>query len=140
MMIELMDFGATLSFFRGVSIGIRRAIAATVGQPEEVVFSWLLGLHIIRNRCAHHSRLWNWRSGTNVKRPNKRKHPEWWQPAMPGNQMGMMLSICCYWLNRISPENTWASRAMALFESYPEVPVRNMGLPDDWQKHPLWKQ
>ncbi len=139
MMIELMDFGATLSFFRGVSIDIRKAIAATVGQPEEVVLSWFLGLHIIRNRCAHHARLWNWRSGTSVKHPNKRKHPEWWQPPMPGNQMGMMLSICRYWLRRTSPGHTWDTRARALFETYPEVPVRNMGLPDGWQEHPLWK-
>jgi abortive infection bacteriophage resistance protein len=138
MMVELMDFGSTLSFFRGVSVDIRKELAKTIGQPEEVILSWLMGLHVIRNRCAHHARLWNWQSGTSVKRPNKRKFKEWWQPTMPKDRMGMLLTICRHWLNCIAPTNTWTARVFELFDQYPEIDTSQMGLPSNWKEHPLW--
>ncbi|MGC6423818.1 MAG: Abi family protein [Lentimonas sp.] len=138
MIAELMDLGATLSFFRGVSIDIRKEVASTIGQPEELVLSWLTGLNVVRNRCAHHARLWNWYS-TGVKRPNKRKFPEWRHHALPINQMGFMLTVCRYWLNKIAPDNTWTKRTFELFDTYPEIPLRKIGLPEDWREHPLWK-
>ena len=63
MMVELLDFGGTLYFFRGVKADLRKTIADPLGQPEEVVLSWLVALNIVRNRCAHHARLWNWGTG-----------------------------------------------------------------------------
>lgn len=138
MLIELMDFGAILSFYRGVSIDIRKEVAASIGQPEELLLSWLTGLNVIRNRCAHHARLWNWHS-TGVKRPNKRKFPEWRDAELKPDQTGFMLTICRYWLNCIAPNNNWTERTFELFDTYPEVPIQKMGLPKDWRRHPLWK-
>lgn len=37
----------------------RRAIAAAYGVDEQVLASWLRHLSLVRNICAHHSRLWN---------------------------------------------------------------------------------
>lgn len=39
MLIELMDFGTTLTFFRGVKDDIKKRIAAEIGQPDVVVMS-----------------------------------------------------------------------------------------------------
>ena len=138
MVVELMDFGSTLSFFRGVSVDIRKEVSSTIGQPEELVLSWLTGLNVVRNRCAHHARLWNWHS-TGVKHPNKRKFPQWRHPAMPKNQMGFMLTICRYWLERIAPGNSWTARTFELFDTYPEIPPGKMGLPEDWRELELWR-
>lgn len=139
MLVELMDFGSTLSFFRGVNDNIRKTVSATMGQPEEVALSWLLALNAIRNRCAHHARLWNWKVGYPVRIPGARKFPEWHSPSMPNNQMGIMLTICRYWLNQINSINHWTQRVRDLFAEFPEIPPASMGLPADWTNHPLWK-
>ena len=69
MLAELMDFGTTLTFFRGVSDDIKKRIANLIGQPDRVIMSWLLTLNTVRNRCAHHARLWDWETGTPVLTP-----------------------------------------------------------------------
>ncbi len=50
-----------------------------------------------------------------------------------------LLTICDYWLVLISPTSCWRDRLFALFDEFPDVPLNPMGLPVDWQNHPLWK-
>lgn len=137
-LVELMDFGATLTFFRGVSDGIKKRIAAGVGQPDRVVMSWLLALNTVRNRCAHHLRLYNWELGTPVLIPQQGKFPAWHAPRLPNNKAGVVLTICRVWLNQIYPGNTWSARVRALFAEFPGQPIKPMGLEPDWLRHPLW--
>ncbi len=139
MLIELMDFGSTLTFFRGVNDEIKKRIAAEVGQPDRVIMSWLLALNTVRNRCAHHSRLWNWELGTPVLIPQPRKFPDWHAPRLPNHRIGIILTLCRYWLNRISPSNRWSERVLHLFDEFPDPPLALMGLVDQWRDHPLWK-
>ncbi|WP_165603103.1 Abi family protein [Devosia elaeis] len=60
MAVELWDFGMLSHFFGGMKVADKDQIAAlyqvTDGQTLE---SWLRSLNVIRNICAHHSRLWN---------------------------------------------------------------------------------
>ena len=136
---ERMDFGTTISFYNGVHSDIRKEVANTVGQADVVLASWLLGLRDLRNRCAHHRRVWNWHFGRGVSIPRRRKFPEWHTPRWPSNQqIGILLTICRYWLNRIHPGNDWTERVFALFDAYPEAPASAMGFPENWRRHPLW--
>jgi abortive infection bacteriophage resistance protein len=138
MLVELMDFGSTLSFFRGVSVDIRRLVAEAIDQPEEVVLSWLLALNSVRNRCAHHARLWNWKVGYPVLVPNSRKFPKWHAPRLANDQMGIILMICNYWLERANPHHHWKRRVEGVFCDFPSIEHQLMGLPDDWSRLPLW--
>lgn len=138
-LVELMDFGSTLTFYRGVELDMKKVIAAEMNLAEPVLFSWLLTLNTVRNRCAHHSRLWNWSIGNPVKVPRPNKYPEWNNPALNSRRIGIVLTLCRHLLNRISPGNHWTERALALFDEFPDVPLAPLGLPDDWRNHPLWK-
>jgi abortive infection bacteriophage resistance protein len=138
MMVELMDFGSTLTFFRGVSVDLRREVAKVVGQPEEVVLSWLLALNSVRNRCAHHARLWNWRMGNPVKIPNSRKFPDWHAPALPNDKPGIMLLIIRHWLERVNSSHSWHTRVENLFDAFPEIDLVALGLDLAWREHPVW--
>jgi abortive infection bacteriophage resistance protein len=138
MIAELMDFGSTLSFFRGVDNRIKKTMAAELGQPEEVVFSWLLSLNAIRNRCAHHARLWNWTIGYPVLIPALRKNPDWHVVRIANDRLGIILTICCHWLKRIGLKADWASGIVALIDEYPEIHPSDLGMPVDWRKHPVW--
>lgn len=139
-LIELMDFGTTLTFYRGIDYKIKQRIAAKAGVPDVVLGSWLLSLNTVRNRCAHHLRLWNWTLGNPVRLPNPRKYPGWNDASLPNNQVGVVLFLCRYLLKQISPGNHWAVRMEEHFAAFPDIPPSEMGLPADWQQHPLWNQ
>lgn len=136
--VELMDFGSVLTFHRGVDYKIRQQLAQPLAIPDKVFNSWLLALHTVRNRCAHHLRLWNWTLGTPVRLPKARKHPDWHHPELRNDRIGVILTLCRHLLNQISPSNQWSKRVTRHFDDHPQIPVREMGLPVDWQQHPLW--
>ncbi len=137
---ELMSFGSLLTFARGVPPAIQQKVAGDFGLPDELFFSWLRSLYSLRNACAHHSRIWNREFGAAPKTPGKNKFPDWHTaPAIPNTRVGYLLTICHFWLGKISPTSQWRQRLLALFDEYPEIPLASMGLPENWREHPLWK-
>lgn len=138
-LVELMDFGATLTFFRGINDDLKKRIAAEIGQPDRVVMSWLLALNTVRNRCAHHLRLYNWELGTPVLVPQRNKFPQWHDPRLPNKRIGIILTICRVWLSHLSPTEHWSARIRALFAEFPDQPTAAMGF-DGGFCHPLWNQ
>lgn len=58
MLIEVMSFGKTLTFFRGVDRSVQQEVAANFRVPNDVFVSWLFAFNTVRNICAHHGRLW----------------------------------------------------------------------------------
>lgn len=136
--IELMDFGTTFTFYNSVSDEARKEIAQQLMIPDKVLTSWLGMLLTLRNRCAHHARLWNWENGTKVKFPNSKKYPQWHNPAPSRNRLDVSLYILRHFLYKINPSSTWHCRVSALFNEFPNVPLSPMRLSRDWQTHKLW--
>jgi abortive infection bacteriophage resistance protein len=57
---EVMSLGLLSRWYNNLKpMPTRRAIAAAYGVDEKVLESWLRHLSLVRNTCAHHSRLWN---------------------------------------------------------------------------------
>ncbi|MEZ5323642.1 MAG: Abi family protein [Verrucomicrobiales bacterium] len=145
MVCELMSMGSMLTFYKGVEKGIQNQVAAHFGMPEELLLSWLRSLYAARNICAHHSRLWNRILGYAPALPHKNKFPAWHLKDEEGknllinNRCGIILMICNSFLAQISPTSRWKERIDLLFAEYPGIPLADMGLPETWQQHPLWK-
>ena len=137
MMVELMDFGSVLSFFRGVSTDIRRELAASLGISHQVALNWLLVLNSARNRCAHHARLWNWNLGYPVTIP-ERDH-RWNLYRNKARRLAAVLHVCRYWLAKADAGHSWHQRVTDHFSKHPHIDLAAMGLTPDWQKKPLWK-
>ncbi|MEA4863861.1 MAG: Abi family protein [Sphaerochaeta sp.] len=137
---EIMDFGATLSFYRGVEKDIRKNVALSFDQPEELVLSWLLGLNTIRNHCAHHSRLWNWQLGIPVKLPNARKYKEWNIPQLSNRQLGSILYICSWMSDKLVMKDYWHEKALNLFVDFEDLNLLHIGMPSCWKDHDIWKR
>lgn len=137
---EIMSFGSTLTMYRGASDAIKRSIADPYRIPDEILTSWLKTINVIRNICAHHSRLWNRELGFKPRIPRENKFPEWHKPVViPQNRVFGILTILRYLLTIIAPQSRWESRLFALLEEYPEISRRSMGFPDNWKDSPLWK-
>jgi len=144
MVAELMSMGSLLTFYKGTEPIIGQKVAGHFGLADELLLSWLRGLYAVRNICAHHSRIWNRNLGCAFKLPQKNKYPHWHikdengKDLLPNNRSGILLMICRSLLSQISPTSQWSARVDQLFAEYPEIPVLQMGLPHDWQTHPLW--
>jgi len=139
-LVEIMDFGSTLSFYRGVESDLRKNVALSFNQPEEVVLSWLLSLNTVRNRCAHHARLWNWQLGISVKLPNARKYPEWYLPRLSNRELASVLYICAWISKKLVSKDYWLERARSLFCTYADVSLDHIGMPEGWEKDAIWKK
>lgn len=137
MVAELMTMGSLLTFFNGIEPELKRRVGEVYGLPDEVALSWLRSLNAVRNTCAHHGRFWNRELGYPPLLP--KKDPDWQgDNKLKQNRCGVILMICRYMLQRISPTSRWRKRVEALFEEYSEIPFDSMGLPENWRSHPVW--
>jgi abortive infection bacteriophage resistance protein len=134
-----MDFGATLSFFRGVEPSIRKEVSLSFDQPEELVLSWLLSLNTVRNRCAHHSRLWNWQLGVPIKLPTPRKYPEWLVPGLSNRYIGAILYVCSWSSRKLFTKDHWREKARDILLEYSDLDLSKIGMPRGWADDAIWK-
>jgi abortive infection bacteriophage resistance protein len=137
MMAELMDFGSVLSFYRGVSTDIRRKLAAALGLSHQVTINWLLVLNSVRNRCAHHARLWNWNLGYPVTIPER--DPRWAIYRNMNRRLAAVLHVCRHWLAKADAGHAWHQRVSDHFAKHPHIDLLAMGLRPGWQDQALWK-
>ena len=59
-MVEIMSFGEISVWYdKHLKDSIKNHIAKHFGLPMNIFTSWIRNLSLVRNICAHHSRLWN---------------------------------------------------------------------------------
>lgn len=139
MVVEFMSFGQLLTLYRNQHLEIKQAISRQYNLFPMVLDSWLLTLNTIRNSCAHHNRLWNRPLTLKPKLPNYKYDPRWYAPTPVSNdRIYIALTIIQYLLFFISPANPWKKAILDLFAAYPTVPLKPMGIPENWQDYPLW--
>lgn len=147
MMIEMLTWGEVSHLYSGLkSSSIKKQIAKNLGVNEKILKSWLKSLNTIRNFCAHHSRLWNRELGVSIKIPQSDKI-KWLnqKPQLNNNiqferRIYSILVALQTLLYTISPKSTWAKRLQQLLAKYPQIPLVNMGMPNDWEKDPFWHE
>lgn len=134
--VETFDFGLTSRLYKGVPKPVRKIIANELGVQVPVLTSWLHAINVVRNICAHHSRLWNKVLGY---RPAVPKSDEKWNNVRVHNdKIYSILSILNYLLVYIAPDTKWRSRLVALFDEYPGIDKHHMGFPEGWQSEEIW--
>jgi abortive infection bacteriophage resistance protein len=139
--IEVISFGSLVTLYRNTTRKVKKSVSNVFGIPPEVLESWILALNSVRNLCAHHGRLWNKELGVKPMIPVAPHYPEWHEPVRIGPERVFgILSICKHCLDRIAPQSQWPDRLDQLLASYPEIPIAEMGFPENWQDSPIWKK
>jgi len=99
--------------------------------------SWITAIRDVRNRCAHHSRVWN----ANYRQASGLLHkldPNY-QPTNANR-----IYFFCVLLERINHTLSMGfdikTELLGLFEKYPEAQHRcaSAGFPADWHQDPIW--
>ena len=147
MCFELLTIGEMSHFYRGLRIkDDKKRIALPFDVHFNVFLSWLHSLTYVRNICAHHSRFWN--KDLAVEPSILLKPVGVWVDRAYNNNKRVFYFLCVlkYLLTRVNPNNSLKDKLIALFNKYPNIPIKYIGIPSDgkgnlldWQSEPLWK-
>ena len=86
---------------------------------------------------AHHARVWNRTLGDKPKIPNTK---QWINTCSnSNNKVFVILTILKYLMDIIAPQSKWTSRVIDLVDKFPNIPLKPMGFPDDWEDCPIWR-
>ena len=135
---EVMSLGLLSRWYKNLKpMSTRKAIAHSFALTQPVLSSWLHHLTMVRNICAHHSRLWNREF---IILPMMPQHqPAELIPAFvpKSRKLYNTLLILCYLVKIISPDSDWRQKLLALLEVRPQA-LPHMGFPPDWQTQAIW--
>ncbi len=147
MCFELLTIGELSHIYRGLKNNADKKRIADFFDVHHTVFtSWLHTLTYVRNICAHHSRLWN---RDLAIEPEKLLKPKgnWIDKSFENNKrVFYFLCMLRYMLLRANPSNNMKQKVENIFNKYPTVPIKFLGIPSDgkgnllnWQTQPIWQ-
>lgn len=139
MLGELLPMGNVNIYYRNLKDKtLKKQIAKRFHLHAPVFESWLSVLTLTRNSCCHHSRIWN---KVNRIIPNDMRGMTRPWITLPSDKRRIYYNICIikYFLNIISPHNSFLDKLRSLFADFPEVDLRAMGFPNGWECEPLWR-
>lgn len=157
---EVLDFADVSKLYSGLLAKDQWAIAERLGvtiddsglsanqrtkaRKAHPLARWMEQLTVLRNTCAHHSRVWN-RSFTPVSTTGLRTIDD--LRSLPEGQSERLygaLTVMGYLLQATSPGTTWTAKVRSLIDdSFTPLRARfvaEMEFPKDWRGEPLWAQ
>lgn len=142
-MVEELTLGQLSHLYKGLKRdNDKKAIAKSLGLAAPLLESWLHTLTAIRNICAHHSRLWNRELGIKPSVPRSKQFS--WPNYLSQDKtsqhtrISAVLPILQHFMWECAPHASWKQRLIDLFANYPDIPIKSMGLPDEWEDDPFW--
>ena len=135
---EVMSLGLLSRWYSNLKpFHTRAAISNVYGIDESVFGSWLHHLSVVRNVCAHHSRLWN-RGFQRVPPKATINKPSMLKGQfVAGYSLYNTLVIILYLVERICEDREFKSRLISILQSHKEY-LSQMGFPEDWDSRPIW--
>jgi abortive infection bacteriophage resistance protein len=139
MIAEIVPLGVLCNVFTNLtSNAIKKKVAQRFGIQHGVFHSWILTLAGLRNMCCHHVRTWNKRLILHPTIPNTTTYP-FVSDMSDLDRIYCRLCIVKYFISTITPNNKFTTKLKDLLKRYPNIDIRAMGFPTDWQSEPLWQ-
>lgn len=131
LVIEILSFGQCLKICSRLKRGYRNKIARSLKEDERFVMNWMHCLSHLRNKCAHHVRLWNCNL---IITPvmHHRKYKAFFNSGGK-NRVFNYLVVMQIMLNKINPTSGWLERLDEALAEY-NIDISHMGFPDDWRE------
>lgn len=137
---EIMSFGLLSRWYDNLKpMPTRTAIASVYGLDENILRSWLQHLAVVRNTCAHHSRLWNREFAITPKIPRTKPKVLAAQLLPNSRKIYNSLVILLYCIDIIAPHHHWRIRLKKLLQKNRKF-LPQMGFPRDWRQLPIWSK
>lgn len=145
MTLETVSFGTLSRLLKDLQeSSIKKKIAFFYGLPNtDILCNWIHSIAMLRNHCAHHSRIWNRRLAIQIKIPrnttysfisaNHSKH-------IKRNKIYGVIIAINYLLNIIMPKNDFINSVKTLINKKNKlVNLKDIGFPNNWENEDIWK-
>jgi abortive infection bacteriophage resistance protein len=134
---EAMSLGLLSKWYSNLKpLPTRSAISNVYGLDEEILESWLHHLTVLRNICAHHSRLWN-NKFTAIPKHTRKKPARLIGEFMVDPRLYNSFVILLHMMDVMMIENQWRERLVEVLLEHKDW-LPEMGFPDDWQSRGIW--
>ncbi|MBU3824933.1 MAG: Abi family protein [Candidatus Oceanisphaera merdipullorum] len=141
-MLEELTLGELSHLYKGLAKDSdKKKIAKELAVSAPLLASWLHTLTTVRNICAHHSRLWNRELGIKPELPKSTNFswPSHLSKPVQHTRIAVVLAALHHLMRQVSPNTLWHQRLFEMFQEFPEISNRAMGLPIDWFTDPFWQ-
>lgn len=136
---EILPFGYMTNIYCNLKDKrLKKKVSQQFGLQVPPFESWMTKLYVMRNACAHHSRVWNKQNAMRVTIPNRFTRP-WITLVTDPFRVYFDLCIIKYLLDVVSPGNDMLAKMRWLMVNFPEIDLRAMGFPQGWETEPLWR-
>lgn len=136
---EVMILGLLSRWYDNLKpMQVRQAIAKTYFVDESVLASWLRHLSLVRNTCAHHSRLWNREFTITPKAPGKKPWGLATQWAHGSRKLYNSLVILLHCMDIVAPGHHWRAGLKKLIQHH-AITSSAMDFPANWQELAIWQ-
>lgn len=147
MICEIASFGAMSKFLSITKPPrLRQDIADTYGLDEKTLCSLVHHLTVLRNRAAHHARLWNRGLTFTIRLPRKKPatlassfHVPPDQESARTRKIYNSLVLLIYMVQQIDPLADWPAELLEHIDTLDARLVPAMGFPPDWRARPIWQ-
>ncbi|MEE3422909.1 MAG: Abi family protein [Succinimonas sp.] len=139
---EVWDFGLMSRYFSMLRRKYKNKICGRIDRnlTPDILNNWLRELNILRNRCAHHTRIWNQVSHTCLSIPQIDYFKKISLQRQSLNRMSGNIAILWFLVNKMGSSSTWLDRISELLKSQTEksyFSIKPMGFTDNWQEEIL---
>ncbi|WP_171415254.1 Abi family protein [Paenibacillus alvei] len=128
--VEVLTFSWFSKLYKNLRIKDKKKISKFYNVHFDEISNWLHTLTIVRNRCAHYSRLFNQKLPVNVKFREKDKRFE-----IRDNQLYAIIFNMQYLIKEDQTWNSWVAELESIIEKYDEVNIRLLGFPEQWKSY-----
>ena len=139
MIVEVVSLGTLCNVFTNlINSGVKKKVAQRFGIQHSVFHSWILTIAGLRNMCCHHTRMWNKRLILLPIVPKKTDYT-FVKNMSDLDRIYCRLCIVKYLISTIAPSNKFTQKLKGLLKQYPNIDIKAMGFPTDWENEPLWQ-
>lgn len=135
---EAVTFGTLSKLFADLTLANRKLVARSFGYDETVLVSWFRSLNDLRNKCAHHNRVWNANFGAN--QPRIAKHVRAAFGSNPRTDLFYARAVVlAALLDALGRGEGWKQELVIHLQAHRSLADEAaMGCPPGWEVMPFW--
>ncbi|KOO01865.1 Abi family protein [Vibrio nereis] len=138
--VEAWSFGTLSKYFELLKRSHQNAIAQRLGVSNpSLLIRWLQEINILRNRCAHHTRVWNQTSNNPIGVPEGGATDDgiyfdrFALSEDSRKKLYGLITVIWYLIQQIGPNSDWIQHFIDEVDSFSNLPLchkESMGIPE----------
>jgi len=156
--VEVLSFGTISKLFYAMHNDDKKRVIEQIPVTTTVFSKWLHSLTILRNICAHHSRVWNKElrvpfaipSKNSLFDPLRKITKSKFKEEVDGvliyedkeydnnNSTFFSLSVIKYIFDSIGEEVDFLTEIKQMITTYPDLDLKAMGFVEGWETFDIW--